>query len=125
MEPDQEDMKVPIPWMAPEVVRSRMTDGIQYFYNTKADVWSFGCLLVELMTGGKIPWIQATSTFKNFHMIASYLSTENARHPIPEGFIDGLREKNIVEQLWKMCFVYDPDNRASFKDLEDYLMTVR
>ena len=31
-------------WMAPEVVK-------QTAYTTKADIWSLGCLIVELFTG--------------------------------------------------------------------------
>ena len=35
-------------WMAPEVVKS-------YHYSKKADIWSLGCLIVEMITG-KNPW---------------------------------------------------------------------
>jgi len=124
MEPDQEGTKVPIPWMAPEIIRANI-DSNHCYYNTKADVWSCGCLMVEMMTEGKIPWLQATSLFRNFNNIASYLSTDDAKHPIPEGFVNGLREKTVIEQLWKLCFVYNPDRRATFKEVQDYLDTVR
>jgi len=124
MEPDQEGTKVPIPWMAPEIIRANI-DSNDCFYNTKCDVWSFGCLMVEMMTEGKIPWLQATANFRNFSNIANYLSTDSAKHPIPEGFVNGLREKTVIEQLWKLCFGYDPDRRATFKEVQDYLDTVR
>ena len=124
MEPDQEGTKVPIPWMAPEIIRANI-DANDCYYNTKADVWSFGCLMVEMMTEGKIPWLQATSYFTNFSKIADFLSSDNAKHPIPEGFVSGLREKTVIEQLWKLCFVYEPNYRATFKEVQDYLDTVR
>jgi len=41
-------LKGSVPWMSPEVVT-------QTKYDTKADIWSFGCTLVE-MASGKPPW---------------------------------------------------------------------
>lgn len=38
-----------LPWMAPEVVNSQ-------HFGRKIDVWSFGCLLAEMLTGEK-PWV--------------------------------------------------------------------
>jgi mitogen-activated protein kinase kinase kinase len=37
-------------WMAPEVVK-------QVAYTKKADIWSVGCLIVEMLTG-EHPWAQ-------------------------------------------------------------------
>jgi mitogen-activated protein kinase kinase kinase len=39
-------------WMAPEVVK-------QTAHTTKADIWSVGCLVVEMFTG-EHPWAQLT-----------------------------------------------------------------
>lgn len=39
-------------WMAPEVVK-------QTSYTRKADIWSVGCLVVEMLTG-QHPWAQLT-----------------------------------------------------------------
>jgi len=39
-------------WMAPEVVK-------QTAYTQKADIWSVGCLVVEMLTG-EHPWAQLT-----------------------------------------------------------------
>ena len=39
-------------WMAPEVVK-------QTSYTAKADIWSLGCLIVEMFTGHH-PWMELT-----------------------------------------------------------------
>lgn len=39
-------------WMAPEVVK-------QTSHTKKADIWSVGCLVVEMLTG-EHPWAQLT-----------------------------------------------------------------
>lgn len=39
-------------WMAPEVVK-------QTSYTSKADIWSVGCLVVEMLTGTH-PWAELT-----------------------------------------------------------------
>jgi mitogen-activated protein kinase kinase kinase 1 len=36
-------------WMAPELFRNEA-------YGTKADIWSFGCAMVEVLNGGGAPW---------------------------------------------------------------------
>lgn len=41
-------MKGSIPWMAPEVMNNQS-------YGRKADIWSFGCLLLEMATAER-PW---------------------------------------------------------------------
>ncbi len=38
-------------WMAPEVVK-------QTSYTIKADIWSLGCLVVEMMISGTHPWAE-------------------------------------------------------------------
>jgi len=41
--------KFPIKWTAPEAAFSRK-------FSTKSDVWSFGILLYEMVTFGRIPY---------------------------------------------------------------------
>lgn len=65
-------------WMAPEVVR-------QTAYTKKADIWSLGCLIVEMMTGSH-PHPNCTQLQAIFKIGGSGAgSTTNARPDLPEG----------------------------------------
>ncbi|EGR33411.1 protein kinase family protein, putative [Ichthyophthirius multifiliis] len=44
----QKTLKGSVPWMSPEIVK-------QSKYNTKSDIWSFGCTILE-MASAKPPW---------------------------------------------------------------------
>ncbi|XP_067116437.1 tyrosine-protein kinase Src42A isoform X1 [Osmerus mordax] len=44
------DTKVPLKWMAPEIFRGEP-------YTSKSDVWSFGILLMEIITYGEEPYL--------------------------------------------------------------------
>lgn len=59
-------------WMAPEVVK-------QTGHTKKADIWSVGCLVVEMLTG-EHPWAQLTQMQAIFKVssagLAAYLCFE-------------------------------------------------
>lgn len=85
-------------WMAPEVIAHRQ-------YNGKADVYSFGILLWELITR-KTPY-EGLSPIQ----AAVGVVQENLRPEIP---------KNIHSRLSKLmesCWDSDPDLRPTFTDL--------
>ena len=50
-------------WMAPEVVK-------QTQYTRKADIWSVGCLIVEMLTG-EHPWAQLNQMQAIFKVLVS------------------------------------------------------
>ena len=49
-------------WMAPEVVK-------QTSYTSKADIWSVGCLVVEMLTGER-PWAKLNEMQAIFKVIS-------------------------------------------------------
>ncbi|KAG9089691.1 hypothetical protein FS749_001139, partial [Ceratobasidium sp. UAMH 11750] len=81
-------------WMAPEVIELKGA-------STKSDIWSLGCVVIELLTGrppyGDIP----------NGLTVMFRIVEDENPPIPEGFSPMLR--NFLE----LCFNKDPDCRPS------------
>ena len=55
-----------IKWMAPEVL-------LYNKYSTKADVWSFGIVLMEIFTHGKEPYKGDTLIMHNLPPLSSQL----------------------------------------------------
>lgn len=71
-------------WMAPEVVR-------QTAYTKKADIWSLGCLVVEMMTGSH-PHPNCTQLQAIFKIGASGGNADNAKPDLPEEASEAARE---------------------------------
>eukprot|EP00127_Corallochytrium_limacisporum_P003879 Clim_evm93s153 gene=Clim_evmTU93s153 len=103
-----EGAKFPIKWTAPEaMLRSKFT--------IKSDVWSFGILLTELVTGGGNPY-PAMSNAEVLDMVQ-----KGYRMPQPKGCPDELY--SIMEKCWDA----NPDERPTFESLkfqlEDFYAT--
>ena len=54
--------KFPIKWTAPEAAFTRK-------FSTKSDVWSFGILLYEMITFGRIPYPGESISFAPFTLL--------------------------------------------------------
>eukprot|EP00884_Botryococcus_braunii_P004692 jgi/Botrbrau1/14223/Bobra.0254s0012.1 len=85
-------------WMAPEVISHKQ-------YNGKADVYSFGILLWELLTQ-KTPYEAMTPI-----QAAVGVVQDNLRPPIPDGIPRRLRD--LIERCWAA----DPEIRPTFPEL--------
>jgi len=73
-------IKGSIPWMAPEVI-------CQSKYGCKADIWSLGCLIIELKTG-KSPW----GKLDNFIQALFKIGRSQALPEFPVDISDNLKD---------------------------------
>lgn len=97
----REGAKFPIKWTAPEAINYGT-------FSIKSDVWSFGVLLTEIVTYGRIPY----PGMSNPEVIQSL--ERSYRMPRPDNCPEGLY--NVM--LW--CWKENPEDRPTF----DYLRSV-
>eukprot|EP00043_Microstomoeca_roanoka_P006432 m.62656 g.62656 ORF g.62656 m.62656 type:complete len:600 (-) comp13411_c0_seq1:72-1871(-) len=90
---------LPIRWMAPE----SLNDGV---FTTATDVWSFGVVLWEIMTFGKVPY----PTMDNEQVIEQ-VCDEEYRMPCPE------RCPAAIYDMMRQCWEEEPEDRATFAQL--------
>ncbi|EKF37744.1 protein kinase-like protein, putative [Trypanosoma cruzi marinkellei] len=88
-------------WMAPEVIRNEP-------YGTKADIWSVGCTVVEMLNGGTPPWQEE---FENVYSLMYYVGTTDSIPKIPEDTSESCRD------FLRMCFQRDTTKRPSSDEL--------
>ena len=93
------DEKFPIRWTAPEAALYKS-------FSVKSDVWSFGILLTEIITKGRIPY----SGMSNAQVLQQL--QRGYRIPCPPGCPEKLY--NIMSACWKD----DPDSRLTFQSLQ-------
>ncbi|XP_049755340.1 tyrosine-protein kinase FRK isoform X1 [Elephas maximus indicus] len=102
------DIKLPVKWTAPEAIRSNK-------FSIKSDVWSFGILLYEIITYGKMPYSGMTGA-----QVIQMLG-QNYRLPQPPNC--PLQFYNIMMECWNA----EPKERPTFETLhcklEDYFET--
>uniref|UniRef100_A0A673N2Z5 Tyrosine-protein kinase n=1 Tax=Sinocyclocheilus rhinocerous TaxID=307959 RepID=A0A673N2Z5_9TELE len=98
----QEGAKFPIKWTAPEAINFGT-------FTIKSDVWSFGVLLTEIVTYGRVPYPGMTNP-EVIHNLDSYY-----RMPCPDGCPEELFD--IMLKCWKER----PEDRPTFDHLQDIL----
>jgi serine/threonine protein kinase len=89
-------MQGSINWMAAEVARGKG-------YSAKVDIWSLGCLVLEMLTGHP-PWHKVQGN------IIYLLGTGNAP-PIPEHLSE------TSQDFLRQCFTIDPEKRPTATEL--------
>nr|XP_003215626.1 PREDICTED: tyrosine-protein kinase FRK [Anolis carolinensis] len=99
------ETKLPVKWTAPEAIRSSR-------FSIKSDVWSFGILLYEIMTYGKMPY----TGWVGYQVLQNL--DQGYRLPQPNNC-----PQNLYDIMFE-CWNADPKERPSFETLhsklEDY-----
>ncbi|KAG2350273.1 kinase-like protein [Suillus weaverae] len=93
-------------WMAPEVIHPQKKG-----YNSKIDIWSVGCVVLE-MWAGKRPWSDYEAITVMFEVYQNKQSP-----PIPSDVV----LSDLAEDFKDRCFVmqvFDPEERASAAELQ-------
>eukprot|EP01063_Lacrimia_lanifica_P015327 TRINITY_DN22123_c0_g1_i1.p1 TRINITY_DN22123_c0_g1~~TRINITY_DN22123_c0_g1_i1.p1 ORF type:complete len:519 (+),score=160.49 TRINITY_DN22123_c0_g1_i1:160-1716(+) len=94
-------------WMAPEAIKQ--SDSI----TLRADIWSLGCVICELLNAGKPPWpVKFETTWQAMYTIGNWAK------PLPPNIPSGLRPRLL--ELLKMCFNPNPKKRASIADVRQH-----
>mmetsp|Transcript_23267 Transcript_23267/g.65099 ORF Transcript_23267/g.65099 Transcript_23267/m.65099 type:complete len:486 (+) Transcript_23267:47-1504(+) len=118
-------MKGSVPWMAPEVISCTG-------YGRPADIWSFGCLMIEMGSGNR-PW----GDFDNMMAACVRIAMSEDTPPVPAGlsptchdFIDScLRREPLIRptatELLTHELVHELDEWGKERrDIDGYLDTV-
>ncbi|XP_058471153.1 tyrosine-protein kinase Lck isoform X1 [Solea solea] len=98
----REGAKFPIKWTAPEAINYGT-------FSIKSDVWSFGILLTEIVTYGRIPYPGMSNPEVIQNLERGY------RMPKPDNCSDGLY--NVMDECWKES----PEDRPTFEYLRSVL----
>ena len=85
-------------WMAPEIVNGEE-------HNFKADIWSVGCSVIEMLTK-RPPWYPKEDAF----VVNLIIKETYPTYKLPEGCDE-------VEAFLQRCFVYSTDVRGSAAEL--------
>ena len=99
--------KFPIKWTAPEAVLNNC-------FTVKSDVWSFGILLYELITYGRIPY----SVMNNAQVLGAL--QKGYRMPCPVGCPDQLHK--IMIECWRDDTASRPTFESLHWRLEDFFV---
>eukprot|EP01097_Dermamoeba_algensis_P008874 TRINITY_DN6093_c0_g1_i1.p1 TRINITY_DN6093_c0_g1~~TRINITY_DN6093_c0_g1_i1.p1 ORF type:complete len:702 (+),score=199.13 TRINITY_DN6093_c0_g1_i1:52-2157(+) len=83
-------------WMAPEIIEGK---GCSF----KSDIWSVGCMVIELITGSPPHWASGAD-------LALFRMVQQPHPPLP-------KVSNDLEDFLLNCFVRDVEKRPSANDL--------
>ncbi|KAG6580179.1 STE/STE11 protein kinase [Phytophthora cinnamomi] len=94
-------------WMAPEVIRQQnMEDGGDHERWFRADVWSLGCAVLEMITGHS-PWQQYSNPLTAMYQIVSSENTPTIPADVSEE----------TASFLKLCLQRNPEHRATVSQL--------
>ncbi|KAH7910883.1 hypothetical protein BJ138DRAFT_1151938 [Hygrophoropsis aurantiaca] len=90
-------------WMAPEVINTQKEKG----YNSKIDIWSVGCVVLE-MWAGKRPWSD-----EDFFTVMYKVIQMQQSPPVPSEVILSALATDFKDR----CFAINPNERATAAEL--------
>jgi len=93
-----ESGKLPIKWTAPEALKTQK-------FSSKSDMWSFGVLLWEIYSFGRVPYPRIPLADVVKHVEKGY------RMEAPEGSPKSIYD--LMKKAWRI----DPEERPSFRDV--------
>ena len=109
-------------WMAPEVVK-------QTSYTSKADIWSLGCLVVEMLTGAH-PWANLTQMQAIFRVRLFFprlldIETDTVIRKIGSSACPAIPEDISIEadDFLEQTFMIDHNLRPSATELLQHAFT--
>ncbi|KAG6853853.1 hypothetical protein C0991_000614 [Blastosporella zonata] len=95
-------------WMAPEVIITKIEGG---GYTTKVDIWSLGCIVIEMWSnhGGR-PWtgLDASKVMKRL--------SDSLPPPLPQG----RNLTPLARNFYEKCFTVNPIARPSARELKKH-----
>ncbi|KAG6862396.1 hypothetical protein C0995_011836 [Termitomyces sp. Mi166 len=92
-------------WMAPEVINTQKKG-----YNFKADIWSVGCVVLEMWAGSR-PWT-------GDEVVAVMFKLYQSKQPPPVPPEVHLSE--LADDFRRKCFAINPDKRPSATELRKH-----
>jgi serine/threonine protein kinase len=91
----------PLNWMSPESL-------LHQTYSVKSDMWSFGCVLFELVSGKLYDGMQPVDVYHG-------VTRGQLRLSIPDN------APPVIKFIMSKCFEFNPDNRPTFEEVCQWL----
>ncbi|KAF8350135.1 kinase-like domain-containing protein [Amanita rubescens] len=97
------NMKGTIQWMAPEILDTKKAG-----YDAKVDIWSVGCVVLEMWSGEK-PW-------SNEVLVSVMYKVSQYKQPPP--IPPGIKLSDLAEEFRLQCFQANPQDRPTATELQ-------
>jgi len=111
-------------WMAPEVINSQKKG-----YDSKIDIWSVGCVVLEMWTGER-PWSgqEPVAVLLQVRIHFDQLSGPSSLNPLPQLYQTKVgpplpKDVDLSPQAGdfrKRCFAVNPDERPTTGELRKH-----
>jgi hypothetical protein len=105
---------VPVKWCAPEVLSALRREHV---YHPAGDVYMYGVLLFEILSGGRRPWASHSTSAA----AAAIVSGETLEAQLPERSIAADRMFGCVRNIAVRCWHLNPASRPTMDAIYDEL----